>query len=89
VHKGTAVEHLRKASSAGRPLVVCGDSENDLGMLRVADVAVIMADSQLRDLQAGSSARVVRPRSPGPAGILEVLLALAQPEPAVSDRHGR
>jgi len=68
VDKGSAVMHL------GLPLalVACGDSENDLSLWRVADLPVLMADSALAPMLPG----MVRPRAPGPEGILEVLREL-------------
>jgi HAD superfamily hydrolase (TIGR01484 family) len=87
VHKGTAIEHLRRKESLPTPLVVCGDSENDLGMLEGADLAVLMADSPLPlDWLGFEERRAVRAAAPGPRGILEVLLALASSAP--SGRRG-
>jgi hydroxymethylpyrimidine pyrophosphatase-like HAD family hydrolase len=78
VHKGTAVEHLRRVCRLPETLVVCGDSENDLGMLRIADVPVLMPESHLRPNDTGiPPERVVVPREPGPRGILDVLRGLA------------
>jgi predicted mannosyl-3-phosphoglycerate phosphatase (HAD superfamily) len=88
VHKGSAVEYLQERSRLPRPLVVCGNSENDLGMLRVADIAVLMADSSLRSDRLGvPPGHVIRSSSPGPGGILEVLLALTSPA-ARGERRG-
>jgi len=74
VDKGTAVSRLRLPL----PMLACGDSENDLALWRLADLPVIMADSPLAppaDPPGAPWARLVRPREPGPAGILEVLEA--------------
>jgi hypothetical protein len=88
VHKGSAVEYLQERSRLPRPLVVCGNSENDLGMLRVADIAVLMADSSLRSDRLGvPPGHVIRSSSPGPGGILEVLLASTSPA-ARGERRG-
>jgi HAD superfamily hydrolase (TIGR01484 family) len=77
VHKGTAVEHLRRDGRLPRALVVCGDSENDIGMLRLADVPVLMPTSHLRRDGLGiAPERVVVPTAPGSRGILEVLQRL-------------
>lgn len=83
VDKGTAVAHLESHIQLPSFLVVCGDSENDLGMFHLADLAVLMADSPLKE---GSidvpSSRLVRPRAKGPAGILEALSSLhSRPRP--------
>ena len=73
VDKGTAVRHL----NIPLPMVACGDSENDLGLWRVADLPVLMADSPLAPALAGPGrARMVIPEAPGPAGILEMLMKL-------------
>jgi sucrose-phosphate synthase len=79
VHKGSAVEHLRSRDGLPSPLVVCGDSENDLAMLRVADVPVLMPGSLRADCVRTAAGRVLRAPSPGPGGILEVLLELTSP----------
>jgi hydroxymethylpyrimidine pyrophosphatase-like HAD family hydrolase len=71
VDKGSAIEHMRLPL----PVVACGDSENDLGLWRVADRPVLMADSAIAPGFPGVPwQRLVRPRAPGPEGILEVLL---------------
>ena len=81
VHKGTAVEYLQARHGLPRPLVVCGDSGNDLGMLRIADVPVLMASSSLPpDAPGLDSNRLVQPCAPGPLGILATLRGLAAPE---------
>jgi HAD superfamily hydrolase (TIGR01484 family) len=77
VDKGTAVEHLDLQVHQPSLLVACGDSENDLGMFRKADMAVVMADSPLQEAEIGlSEQRVLRPKRRGPAGILEALRSL-------------
>jgi hydroxymethylpyrimidine pyrophosphatase-like HAD family hydrolase len=77
VNKGTAVSYLAAHVRPSSRLVVCGDSENDLGMFRLADVGIIMADSPLTEFRMRPSGpHVIRPRSKGPAGILEVLVSL-------------
>jgi hypothetical protein len=78
VHKGTAIEFLETFRALPRPRVVCGDSENDLGMLRRADVAVVMASGPLARRGPRLCLRgEFRPEGPGPLGILEALLALS------------
>jgi hypothetical protein len=75
VDKGVAVRHL----GLPLPVVACGDSENDRGIWRVADVPVVMADSPLEPGEPGIPwDRVVRPAAPGPEGILEVLRDLTR-----------
>lgn len=77
VNKGTAIEYLESGIQLPSLLVVCGDSENDLGMFRLADLAVVMVDSPLQaDALGVPLARVIRPTAPGPAGILEALSSL-------------
>lgn len=74
VDKGAAVEHLRLPL----PVVACGDSENDQGLWRIADLPVLMADSPLVPGRGEPWDRLVRPRAPGPEGILEVLRRLGR-----------
>jgi hypothetical protein len=75
VDKGAAIRHMALAL----PLVACGDSENDLGLWRIADLPVLMADSALAPGRADLPwPRLVRPRAPGPEGILEVLVGLGK-----------
>lgn len=77
VDKGSAVAHLARRNDVPRILVVCGDAENDVGMLRLADVPVVMAGGRLRPDAPGLPAdRVIQTAVPGPAGILEVLRLL-------------
>lgn len=103
VHKGTAVEYLGRSVRHQTFLMVCGDSENDLGMLRLADAAVLMASSPLQEERIGLRAhRIYRPEADGPAGILEALTRLQfrdngrsvpgpwcpAPPPATEVQHG-
>lgn len=82
VNKGTAVAFLERRIPTPSLLVVCGDSENDLGMFHKADVAVVMAGSPLTDDQLGyPGPRIIHPAGRGPAGILEALLQLQSWEP--------
>lgn len=76
VDKGTAVEFLEHRLGCPRPLIACGDSENDLDLFYIADVAVVMVDTP-PDLDRSllPRARMVRAPKPGPEGILELLLA--------------
>ncbi len=77
VDKGSAVAHLARRRDVPRMLVVFGDAENDVGMLRLADVPVVMAGGRLRPDAPGLPAdRVIETAVPGPAGILEVLRRL-------------
>jgi hydroxymethylpyrimidine pyrophosphatase-like HAD family hydrolase len=66
--KGSAVRHL----GLPLPVVACGDSDNDRGLWRVADLPVLMTGHSLADERPG----LVRPIAAGPDGILEVLLSL-------------
>lgn len=103
VHKGTAVDYLERSVRQPTFLMVCGDSENDLGMLQLADAAVLMASSPLKEEMVGIPAhRVYRPEADGPAGILEALSRLKfredgwsvpgpwlpAPPPAAESQHG-
>jgi hydroxymethylpyrimidine pyrophosphatase-like HAD family hydrolase len=75
VDKGSALEHMR----IPLPIVAFGDSENDLGLWRVADRPVLMPGGTLAaGLPGVPWERLVRPRAPGPEGILEVLMALGR-----------
>ncbi len=57
--------------------MACGDSENDVALLAMADLPVLMADSHLdRRTKALPWERVHRTRHPGPKGILEALQSL-------------
>lgn len=77
VDKGTALEHLTRHCRLPSFLLVCGDSENDLGMLRKADMAVVMAGSILQDEELGLPRdRIIHPKNCGPAGIQEALIQL-------------
>jgi len=74
VDKAAAVRHMALAL----PVVACGDSENDLSLWRLADLPILMADSAVSPTLANAPwERMVRPRTPGPEGILEVLQGLA------------
>lgn len=78
VNKGAAIEYLEKYIQLPSLLMVCGDSENDLDMFRLADLAVLMADSPLAEETIDiPGLRLIRPKARGPAGILEVLSSLA------------
>lgn len=76
VGKGGAIAFMEHCGIVPRPLIACGDSENDLGLFRTADLALLMCGSalDLRDipLPCGPVARTPRP---GPDGILEMLIA--------------
>lgn len=84
VDKGAAAAFLQARYALPRPMVACGDSENDLGLFRVADLPVLMADSSLSlDASGMPTERVRRSSFSGPEGILETLRAL------VTDGEGR
>lgn len=44
-HKGAAAKHLHTHYGAGRTLITCGDFENDISMLRAADISVCPASA--------------------------------------------
>ena len=75
VDKGTAIEFMERSGAIPRPMIACGDSENDLGLFRTADLAILMCNSSLdhRDIPPACGPIVRTPR-PGPDGILELLL---------------
>lgn len=75
VDKGSALEFMERCGTVARPLIACGDSENDLGLFRTADLAILMCDSSL-DHRAipPVCGPIVRTSKPGPDGILEMLL---------------
>jgi hydroxymethylpyrimidine pyrophosphatase-like HAD family hydrolase len=75
VDKGSPVEFMAQRWGLPRPLIACGDSANDLGLFRIADVAILMPDSGMDPAWTGRGRVLAAPR-PGPEGILEVLLDL-------------
>lgn len=89
VDKGFAVIYLQRSAGLPRPLVCCGDSANDLGMLRKADFPVLMGDG-LIDFDAPGLPRERTYRTPhgGPVGIHEALLSFGLLEAMeVKDEH--
>lgn len=74
VDKGTAVDHLERIRPPGGILIGFGDSENDAGFLRRADLAGLMPGGLLEPGRDGLSPRTafLAPR-PGPEGILALL----------------
>lgn len=76
VDKGGAIAFMERCGTVPRPMIACGDSENDLGLFRTADLALLMCDSTLdpRDIPPACGPVVRTPR-PGPDGILEMLIA--------------
>jgi hypothetical protein len=78
VTKGTALAYLEAHVDLPRPMVACGNSQNDVPMFQMADLVILMADSPLGFEARGlPRERVYRPATPGPAGIYEALLAEA------------
>ncbi len=77
INKGAAAAFLQGRFQPSPPVMACGDSENDIALLGMADLPVVMVDSRLdhrnRDLPWE---RIHRTRFPGPRGILEALLTL-------------
>lgn len=80
VHKGAAIGYLQNCMGLPRPLVACGDSENDLEMLQGADLPVLMVRNSLTaKAQATLGAGLCRAQEPGPLGILHALAGLVPP----------
>ncbi|MDP2875874.1 MAG: HAD-IIB family hydrolase [Holophaga sp.] len=77
VDKGAAAAFLQTHLPLPRPMVACGDSENDIALFQVADHSILMADSPL-DLKFPGmpQERILRASGLGPLGILQVLLSL-------------
>lgn len=76
VDKGFAVSYLQSTFHLPRPLVCCGDSANDIGMLRFADHPIIMGDGFLGfDTPGLPRSRTYRTQSRGPAAIQSALLS--------------
>jgi len=77
VNKGAAADYLQTRFKLPRPMVACGDSENDISLFQVADHSVLMADSPLGFDFPGMPREGIRRASElGPMGILEVVLSL-------------
>lgn len=75
--KGSAAAYLHHALAARQPMIACGDSENDLGLFRVADWGILMADSHLGFGNSGLPRdKIMRTVTPGPMGILDSILKL-------------
>ena len=87
--KGSAVRYL----GLPLPVVACGDSDNDHGLWRVADLPVLMAGHSLAPDRPGPESRLeprlVRPAAAGPDGILEVLAGLEAAATAATTRSLR
>lgn len=76
VDKGSPIRFMERQGRVPRPLVACGDSKNDLGLFRVADVVILMADSRLDPRRISlTHGFAVRALKPGPEGIRERLQA--------------
>ncbi len=77
INKGTAAAFLQGGFQPSPPVMACGDSENDIALLDMADLPILMVDSRLDRRNRGLPwERVHRTRFPGPRGILEALLTL-------------
>lgn len=76
VDKGFAVAFLQATFHLPRPLVCCGDSARDIGMLRNADYPILMGDGFI-DFEAPGIPRDRTYRTPhrGPVGIHAALLS--------------
>lgn len=77
VDKGAALTFLQADRSLPRPIVACGDSANDLGLLAAADHPILMRGG-LEDHEAPAALvrRAYRTKVPGPEGIHQALTAL-------------
>lgn len=76
VDKGFAVSYLQSRFHLPRPLVCCGDSANDIGMLKYADYPVLMGDGFIGfDAPGLPRSRTYRTPSGGPAAIQSALLS--------------
>ncbi len=74
VDKGSPIRFMKRHLGLSAPLLAYGDSENDLGLFKIADVAVLMSDSPLNIQHPRlNGTRVLRSSQPGPKGILEIL----------------
>lgn len=76
VDKGFAVSYLQSTFHLPRPLVCCGDSANDIGMLKYADYPVLMGDGFIGfDAPGLPRSRTYRTPSGGPAAIQSALVS--------------
>ena len=84
IDKGAAVAWLRASDQIDDPLMVCGDSENDLSMLRLGSAVVVLPGHGLELPKAPSTTKVHKASVAGPLGILEAMRAwrLAAPAPS-------
>lgn len=81
VDKADAVSELcrayrRKWPDAMLQTVALGDGQNDLGMLRAADVAVVIRGRHPQPMPLEGHSHVLRPAEPGPAGWAEAMRTL-------------
>jgi sucrose-phosphate synthase len=84
IHKGSAVAWLRASDQIEDPLLVCGDSENDLSMLRLGAAVVVLPGHGLEPPKTPPTTKVHKASVAGPLGILEAMRAwrLAAPAPS-------
>ncbi len=76
VDKGFAVLFLQSTFHLPRPLVCCGDSMRDAGMLKFADYPILMSDGFIGfDAPGIPRARAYRTPTAGPAGIHSALVS--------------
>lgn len=77
VHKGSAMAFLQASQNLPRPVVGCGDSANDLGLLEASDHPIVMHGG-LADRQAPADLirRARWTEIPGPGGIHRTLVTL-------------
>lgn len=70
VHKGSALAFLQGSRRLPRPIVGCGDSANDFGLLEASDLPLLMKDGVTDpELPSALRDRIHRTKAPGPEGI--------------------
>lgn len=75
INKGSAVAWLRASDQIAAPLLVCGDSENDLSMLQLSSAMVVLPGHGLEPPKVPASTWVHKASVAGPLGILEAMFA--------------
>lgn len=70
------LNYYQQHYSAPLKTIALGDSANDWGMLRQADIGVILPPGAAADLSPASEHRIIEAPYPGPRGWQHVMLAL-------------